>query len=182
MDMNKMTQKVQDALQAAQAAALRFGHAEIDGEHVLLALCEQQDGLTPRLLQKLDANVQELTAALRKEVEGRPRVGGPGANSSQLYASRRLSNLLVQAQTEAGQLKDEYISVEHILLAVISEGERTVAGRLLKKQQVNRDKFTAGLNPGAWQPAGDQPGSGSDLRGPGKIWARPGRRSEKGET
>ncbi len=145
MDMNKMTQKVQDALQAAQAAALRFGHAEIDGEHVLLALCEQQDGLTPRLLQKLDANVQELTAALRKEVEGRPRVGGPGANSSQLYASRRLSNLLLQAQTEAGQLKDEYISVEHILLAIVSEGERTVAGRLLKKQQVNRDKLLQAL-------------------------------------
>ena len=146
MDMNKMTQKVQEALQTAQAEALRFGHAEIDGEHVLLALCEQQDGLTPRLLQKMDANVQELTTNLRKEIEGRPRVAGPGANSSQLYASRRLSNLLLQAQTEAGQLKDEYISVEHILLALVSEGERTLAGRLLKKQDVNRDKLLQALN------------------------------------
>ena len=146
MDMNKMTQKVQDALQAAQAEALRFGHAEIDGEHVLLALCEQQDGLTARLLQKMDANVKDLTAELRKDIEGRPRVAGPGANSSQLYASRRLSNLLLQAQTEAGQLKDEYISVEHILLALVSEGERTLAGRLLRKQQVDRDKLLQALN------------------------------------
>ncbi len=146
MDMNKMTQKVQEALQTAQAEALRFGHAEIDGEHVLLALCEQQDGLTPRLLQKMDANVQELTTDLRNNIEGRPRVAGPGANSSQLYASRRLSNLLLQAQTEAGQLKDDYISVEHILLALVSEGERTQAGRLLKKQQVNRDKLLQALN------------------------------------
>lgn len=146
MDMNKMTQKVQDALQAAQAMALQFGHAEIDGEHVLLALCEQQDGLTPRLLQKMDANVQELSAELRKDIAARPRVGGPGANSSQLYASRRLSNLLLQAQSEAGKLKDEYISVEHILLAFGDEGERTAAGRLLKKQQVNRDKMLQALN------------------------------------
>ncbi len=145
MDMNKMTQKVQEALQTAQAEALRFGHAEIDGEHVLLALCEQQDGLTPRLLQKMDANVQELIADLRNDIEGRPRVAGPGANSSQLYASRRLSNLLLQAQTEAGQLKDEYISVEHILLALVSEGERTLAGRLLKKQGVQRDKLLQAL-------------------------------------
>ena len=133
IDLNKTTQKVQEALQNAQAHALRLGHAEIDGEHLILALCEQQDGLAPRLLQKLNISVEEVVAGLRRDLDTRPRVGGPGADSGKLYASRRLSNLLLQAETEAKQLKDEYVSVEHVLLAAVSEGERTVVGRLLKK-------------------------------------------------
>ncbi len=144
-DMNKMTQKVQEALQAAQALALRFGHAEIDGEHLLLALFEQQDGLAPRLLQKMNMDAAALTDGLRKDVEARPRVSGAGVDSSKLYASRRLSQLLLQAETEAKQLKDEYISVEHLLLAATAEGDRTVAGRLLKKLGVTRDALLQAL-------------------------------------
>ena len=141
IDLNRTTQKVQEALQAAQAQALRLGHAEIDGEHLLLALCEQQDGLAPRLLQKLDIAVEDVAEGLRKDLQDRPRVSGSGADSSKLYASRRLGNLLLQAETEAKQLKDEYVSVEHILLAAVSEGERTVAGRLLKNLKIDRNKL-----------------------------------------
>ncbi len=145
MDMNKTTQKVQDALQAAQAHALRLGHVEIDGEHLLLALFEQQEGLAPRLLQKMNIAVPEVVDGLRKELENRPRMGGPGADSSKLYASRRLSNLLLQAENEAKQLKDDYVSVEHIVLAAVAEGERTASGRLLKKLHVDRDKLLQAL-------------------------------------
>ncbi|MCK4621676.1 MAG: ATP-dependent chaperone ClpB [Desulfuromonadales bacterium] len=145
IDLNRTTQKVQEALQGAQALALRFGHAEIDGEHLLLALCEQQDGLTPRLMQKLAVPHDELIAGLRKDLESRPRISGPGADSGKLYASRRLSNLLLQAEAEAKQLKDEYISVEHLLLATVAEDERTAAGRLLRQLGIDRDKLLQGL-------------------------------------
>ena len=145
MDMNKTTQKVQDALQAAQAHALRLGHVEIDGEHLLLALFDQQEGLAPRLLQKMNIAVPDVVDGLRKELENRPRMGGPGADSSKLYASRRLSNLLLQSENEAKQLKDDYVSVEHIMLAAVAEGERTASGRLLKKLHVDRDKLLQAL-------------------------------------
>ncbi len=145
IDLNKATQKVQEALQEAQAQALRLGHAEIDGEHLLLALCEQQDGLAPRLLQKMNVSVEAVVNGLRQDIESRPRVSGAGADSGKLYASRRLSQMLLQAETEAKQLKDEYISVEHILLAATGEGERTSAGRLLKKLKVERNALLQAL-------------------------------------
>jgi ATP-dependent Clp protease ATP-binding subunit ClpB len=138
IDMNRTTHKVQEALQAAQALALRSGHAEIDGEHLLLALCEQADGLAPRVLQKMDVAVDELVSGLRRELDSRPKVSGPGAQSGQVYANRRLSNLLLQAEEEAKKLKDDYVSVEHILLAAADEGERTASGRLLAKHGVHR--------------------------------------------
>jgi ATP-dependent Clp protease ATP-binding subunit ClpB len=145
IDLNRTTQKVQEALQAAQALALRFGHAEIDGEHLLLALCEQEGGLTPRLLQKLAVPLEELSADLRKELQSRSRISGPGADAGKLYASRRLSNLLLQASEEAKLLKDEYVSVEHLLLAAAAEGERTAVGRALAKLGVTRDRLLQGL-------------------------------------
>ncbi|MCW8893268.1 MAG: AAA family ATPase, partial [Deltaproteobacteria bacterium] len=145
MDLNRTTQKVQEALQAAQALALRLGHAEIDGEHLLLALCEQSEGLAPRLLEKANIAVAAIVTSLTQELQARPKIGGPGADSSKLYASRRLSQLLLQAETEAQQLKDEYVSVEHILLAVVAEGERTAAGRLFSKNQLDRNRLLQAL-------------------------------------
>jgi ATP-dependent Clp protease ATP-binding subunit ClpB len=145
IDLERTTRRVQEALQSAQATALRFGHADIDGEHLLLALFEQQDGLANRLLQKLAVAPETLLAELRRELEARPRVSGPGADSGQLYASRRLGQLLVQASDEAKRLKDEYVSVEHVLLAAVAEGERTAAGRLLRKQGVSREKLLQAL-------------------------------------
>ena len=145
IDLNRTTQKVQEALQEAQAHALRLGHAEIDGEHLLLALCEQQDGLAPRLLQKLNIAVADVLDSLNQELQSRPRVSGPGADSGKLYASRRLGNLLLQAETEAKQLKDEYVSVEHILLAAVAEGERTASGKIFKKMKLDRDQLLQSL-------------------------------------
>ena len=145
IDMNRTTQKVQDALQQAQAHALRFGHTEIDGEHLLLALCEQDDGLLPNLLKKLNIELSSLADGLKQDLQSRPSVGGPGADSSKLYASRRLGNLLLQAETEAKKLKDEYVSVEHILLALTEEGERTFAGKSLIKLQIERNNLLQAL-------------------------------------
>lgn len=145
IDINRTTQKVQEALQEAQALALKSRHSEIDGEHLLSALCQQQDGLVAKLLMKIEADVDVMLEDLRKDLDARPRISGPGAESGQLYASRRLSHLLLQADEEARQLKDEFVSVEHVLLAFVAEGERTVAGRLLAKQKVDRDRILQAL-------------------------------------
>ena len=145
MDLNRLTQKSQQAMQEAQSKALRYGHVEIDGEHLLLALLEQQDGLLPRLLTRMDVPVTALKSALEQALERRPRVSGPGVEPGKIYVTQRLQKLFVQAEDEAKRLKDEYISVEHLSLALIDEGTASVAGRLLQQFHVTRDNFLAAL-------------------------------------
>src|SRR3989475_3743573 len=145
MDLNRLTQKSQQAVQEAQSKALRYGHVEIDGENLLLALLEQQDGLLPRLLARMEVPVASLQGALEQSLERRPRVSGPGVEAGKIYVTQRLQKLFVQAEDEAKRLKDEYVSVEHITLALIDEGTSTVAGRLLQQYHVTRDSFLAAL-------------------------------------
>jgi ATP-dependent Clp protease ATP-binding subunit ClpB len=125
MDMNRLTQKSQEALHDAQTKALRFGHTEVDGEHLLLALLDQPDGLVPRLLEGTGLDPAGLRAALENVLERRPRQTGPGASPGQVFVTQRLSKVLDTADAEAKRLKDEYVSVEHILLAFIEEGSST---------------------------------------------------------
>src|ERR671924_718655 len=145
MDLNRLTQKSQQAVQEAQSKALRYGHVEVDGEHLLLALLEQQDGLLPRLLTRMEVPLVSLKSALEQALERRPRVSGPGVEAGKIYVTQRLQKLFVQAEDEAKRLKDEYVSVEHITLALIDEGTSTVAGRLLQQFRVTRDSFLAAL-------------------------------------
>ena len=145
MDLNRLTQKSQQAVQEAQSKALRYGHVEIDGEHLLLALLEQQDGLLPRLLARMEVPLASLKSALEQALERRPRVSGPGMEAGKVYVTQRLQKLFVQAEDEAKRLKDEYVSVEHITLALIDEGPSTVSGRLLQQFHVTRDSFLAAL-------------------------------------
>jgi ATP-dependent Clp protease ATP-binding subunit ClpB len=145
MDLNKLTQKSQEAVQAAQSKALRFGHQEVDGEHLLLALLEQPEGLVPRLLARMDVPAEPLRAELEASLERRPKVSGPGAEPGKFYVSNRLQRLLVAAQDEAKRLKDEYVSVEHLLLAFLAEGEGTESGRVLARHGVTRDGFLQAL-------------------------------------
>ncbi|XVQ85898.1 ATP-dependent chaperone ClpB [Microbispora siamensis] len=145
MDLNRLTQKSQEALHDAQTAALRFGHTEVDGEHLLLALIRQPDGLVPRLLSVAGADPDKLRLELEHELERRPRVTGPGAAPGQVYVTQRLSRLLDAAEREAGRLKDEYVSVEHLLLALLDEGAESAAGRLLKGHGLSREGFLSVL-------------------------------------
>src|SRR4051794_20533038 len=141
MDPNRLTQKTQEALHDAQTKALRYGHTEVDVEHLLLALLDQPDGLVPRLLIGAGVDVDALRAAVELHLEGRPRVSGPGAAPGQVYVSRTLSEVLDAAERESGRLKDEYVSVEHVLLAMIDSGPQTAAGRLLSEHGVTRERF-----------------------------------------
>ncbi|HVR95174.1 MAG TPA: ATP-dependent chaperone ClpB [Thermoanaerobaculia bacterium] len=145
MDINRLTQKSQEALQAAQTKALRFGHQEVDTEHLLLALLEQPEGLVPRLLARMDVPAESLTAELERELSRRPSVSGPGVEAGKIYISNRLQQVFLRAEDEAKRLKDEYVSVEHLVLAMIEEGSSTITGRSLKSFSVTRDRFLAAL-------------------------------------
>jgi ATP-dependent Clp protease ATP-binding subunit ClpB len=143
MDPNRLTQKSQEALHDAQTKALRYGHTEVDVEHLLLALLDQPDGLVPRLLARMDVDVDALHRETEQALERRPRVSGSGAGQAGI--SRALGLLLDDAEQEAARLKDEYVSVEHLLLAMIATGASTGAGRLLASRGVDSDGFLSVL-------------------------------------
>jgi ATP-dependent Clp protease ATP-binding subunit ClpB len=141
MDLNKFTIKSQEAVQAAETKAVRYGHTEVDGEHLLLALIEQSDGLLPRLLRRMEVPVENIQERLEEELERKPRVSGPGVERGKIYITQRMNKLLVKAQEEAERLRDDYVSVEHIFLAFIEEGRATPAGRILQEFNITRDTF-----------------------------------------
>ncbi|MGZ4461374.1 MAG: ATP-dependent chaperone ClpB [Gaiellaceae bacterium] len=139
MDPNKLTQKTQEALHDAQTKALRYGQTEVEVEHLLLALIDQSDGLAPRLLERGQIDTASLRQALERHLEGRPRVTGPGAAPGQIYVSRTLNELLDRALGEATRLKDEYVSVEHVLLAILDS--QTAGARILTEHGLTRDRL-----------------------------------------
>ncbi|SFO35057.1 ATP-dependent Clp protease ATP-binding subunit ClpB [Actinomadura madurae] len=145
MDPNRLTQKSQEALHDAQTKALRFGHVEVDGEHLLLALLDQAGGLVLRLLTDAKADPARLREALEAELGRRPSVSGPGTEPGKVLVTQRLSRLLETAQQEAERLKDDYVSVEHLVIALLEEGSATAAGRLLHRQGITRDSFLEAL-------------------------------------
>jgi ATP-dependent Clp protease ATP-binding subunit ClpB len=145
MDPNRLTQKSAEALHDAQTKALRFGHTEVDDEHLLLALLDQAEGIVPRLLTQAGADPDRLRSGIEAELARRPRVSGPGVTPGQVAVTQRLNRLLDAAEQEAGRLKDEYVSVEHLVAALLDEGPQTAAGRLLRDQGLTRDGFLQAL-------------------------------------
>ena len=124
MQLDRFTIKAQEALQSAQALAANHSHQEIDGEHLLLALLDQPEGLIQPLLQKLGVNAAALHADLDKELSRRARVSG--TSSSDTFMGQALKKTLDAAQAEAARLKDEYTSTEHLLLGLLAQGGPTL--------------------------------------------------------
>lgn len=145
MDLNKFTQKCQEAVSQAQTLAVEHGHSEIDVDHLLVALLKQQDGLVPRILKKMDAPVAEVQNSAEANLRKKPSVSGPGYEKDRILITQRLSKLLVEAEKESQRLKDEYISVEHLFLLIIREGSTTSAGRVLKEFQITEELFLKAL-------------------------------------
>lgn len=145
MDTGSLTEKSREALQEAQNVATRMGHTEVDGEHLLLALVDQQEGLVPRLLEQAGANVDALRSDLERELSRRPKVSGPGATPGQVMITQRLAKLLDAAEREAKRLKDSYVSVEHLVMALSEEGSANAAGRVLASHGVTREAFLTAL-------------------------------------
>jgi ATP-dependent Clp protease ATP-binding subunit ClpB len=145
MDPNRLTQKSQEALHDAQTKALRFGHTEVDGEHLLQALLDQPEGLAPRLLEAAGGDTGRLRADLEADLARRPRVSGPGVAPGQVAVTQRLARLLGAAEQESKRLKDDYVSVEHLIVALLAEGQQSAAGRLLASAGLTRDGFLQAL-------------------------------------
>lgn len=145
MNIDRMTQKAQEAVKLAHGLAVRRKHQEVDGEHLLMALLEQEGGLVPGLLGKLGVALPQFKARLEGELDSRPRISGGSHEAGKIYVTQRLNELLVSSADEAERLKDEYLSTEHMLLALCDEDNRTYAGRLLKEFEVSRKKVLAEL-------------------------------------
>ena len=143
MDINRFTEKLQEAIRAAESVATRYGHQQIDVEHLLKALLEQPGGLAASILQKADVNLETLGQRLEAELDRMPKVSGPAATPGHAYVTPRLSKLLERAEEEARQIKDEYISVEHVVLAALDD--RGAAGRLLKELGLTRERVMQAL-------------------------------------
>lgn len=140
MNIDKFTEKAREALQQSQQFAIRLNHQQIDVEHLLLALLEQEGGLTPAILKKAGVAPEALTARLQRELERLPRVSGESTNYS---LTGRLTKLLTLAEDEAKKLKDEYVSVEHLLLMMTDD--KGTAGNLLKEFGITRERLLTSL-------------------------------------
>jgi ATP-dependent Clp protease ATP-binding subunit ClpB len=145
MDLDRLTQKSQQALSDAQDLATRSGHTEVDGEHLLLALVDQPDGLAPRLLTGMGVDLDGMRGDLDVELRNKPRTTRPATRPGQVSVTQRLARLLQAAEREAARLSDEYVSVEHLLVALTDEGQSTAAGRVLDRHGVTRDRLLAEL-------------------------------------
>jgi ATP-dependent Clp protease ATP-binding subunit ClpB len=143
MDINRFTEKLQEAIRSAQSKAVRYGNQQIDVEHLLAALLEQEGGLAPSILAKAGVNIEALQRRLESELDRLPKVSGPAGAPDQIYISGRLNKLLTNAEDEARKLKDEYISVEHVLLAAMDDSGAT--GRILKEFGLNRERLMQAL-------------------------------------
>ncbi len=140
MDIGRFTQKIQEALTEAQNIAVRYGHQEIDTEHLFLAFLGQEGGLLPRFLQKMDIPVDIFKQRIEAELSKKPQIKGPTSEIGKIYLAPHLHQILVRAQEEAKHLKDEYTSVEHIILAIIEEGDSSIE-RIFQEFNITRDRF-----------------------------------------
>jgi ATP-dependent Clp protease ATP-binding subunit ClpB len=129
MDMNTLTEKSQEALRSARSHAVERGHSDVDAEHLAMALLEQPGGLAPRLLERANVDPALLRTEMDEQLDRRPRVAGPGATPEQVHVTRRLGRVLEKAFEEAQRLKDDYVSVEHLLMALIDEAVITGVAR-----------------------------------------------------
>jgi len=143
MDFNRLTEKSQEAIGRAQALAITHGNQQVDVEHLLVAMLEQEGGLAPSILTRANVPVETLQRRLLQEIEKFPKVSVSGVRPDQVYITARLSRLLTSAEEEAKRLKDEYVSIEHFLLAATED--QGVAGKLLRDFGLTRDRLTKAL-------------------------------------
>ena len=145
MNMNQFTQKTIQAIQDAQRLAVEYQNNAIEQEHLLAALCAQQDGLIPQLLTKMGVEPGNFLAAATEKVAALPHVTGSGRDPEKVYISNELDQALNAAEAQARQMKDEYISVEHVFLGLLQRPGRA-AGELFKQFSITQEKFMAQLS------------------------------------
>lgn len=145
MNIEQMTQKTREALQAAQLIAVEYSNNAVEQEHLLAALAQQQDGLIPQLLQTLGIDANAFAQTALQKVEALPRVTGSGRDPEKIYISNDLDRALNAAEQQAKQMKDEYISVEHVFLGILQRPGKA-ASEIFKTFGITTEKFMKQLS------------------------------------
>ena len=140
MNTNQYTQKTLEALQAAQQLAVEYQHNALEPEHLLHALATQEQGLIPQLLQKLNVDAGNFSAAVAEKLSAMPRVSGSGRDPDKVYISQATDKVLSSAAREAKAMKDDYVSVEHVFLALLDEQTQNTS-ELFRAFSITKDKF-----------------------------------------
>ncbi|MGO9058812.1 MAG: ATP-dependent chaperone ClpB, partial [Candidatus Binataceae bacterium] len=143
MNLNRFTEKAQEALGRAQSAAVSRHHQGVDVEHLLSALIEDEQGLGSSILKLAGVDPAQIEQKLKAELAKIPQVSGAGADTGQVYVTQRLGRVLSAAEEEAGKLKDEYVSVEHLLIAIAAEPG--AASKILREAGLTNDKLMDAL-------------------------------------
>jgi len=142
MRLDRFTLKAQEAVQEGQSIARQRGHQQVDGDHLLMALAHQKEGVVVPVLQRLEVSPDQLKGELQEMLEKKPKVSGPAA-LDQIYITKELEQVFDAALAEAERLQDEYVSTEHLLIALVEKGG--AVAHLLKKHHVTRDRILAVL-------------------------------------
>ncbi len=171
MDLNKFTQKAQEALVGSQELARQLSHSQIEPEHLLVALVEQPEGIVPEVLRKMAVDPRRVAAAARTALQRRPQVYG-GATPG---LSPRVTAILDAAQADAARMKDEFVSTEHLLLALASEGARDEAARVLAQERSHRREGARGADRDPGLAAGHRPEPRGEVPGARALRPRPHR-------
>ena len=145
MNIEQMTQKTREALQAAQRIAVEYSNNAVEQEHLLAALAQQQDGLIPQMLQTMGTDPNAFAQAALQKVEALPRVTGSGRDPEKIYISNDLDRALNAAEQQAKQMKDEYISVEHVFLGILQR-QGKAASEIFKAFGITTEKFMQTLS------------------------------------
>ena len=142
MDINKFTQMAQEAMSKSQLMAGEYGHQQIESGHLLLTLLNQENGVVPTILKKLNLDPSTVSHSVERSLAKKPKVTGPGAGGP-TYLSGGLNTVLVQAEKEAAKLRDEYISTEHLFIALADENDEV--GKILGDIGVTRQRILEAL-------------------------------------
>lgn len=164
MNMNKFTQKSLETVQEAQNLAIELGNIQIDQEHILYSLLDQEDGLIHQLFTKMNIDVITLISSVKEIINRKPKVGGPGREVGKIYISQDVENMFLSAEENAKHMKDEYISVEHIMLGIFERGNHEIK-QLLNSFNIKRNIFLKVLNEvrGSTRVTNDSPESTYDV-------------------
>ena len=145
MNMNQFTQKTVNALQRAQSLAIEYQHMQVEQEHLMLALTEDESELIPQLLTKCGISVPAFVSGLKENLDRTPRVSGSGREPGKVYIANDVEQALVEAEKIAQRMKDEYLSVEHVWMGLCAKASANVK-RLLKAQGYRDDAFLKALS------------------------------------
>ena len=141
MDINKFTDKAREAVTEAQSIAAGMGHQETDVEHLALALVRQENGIVPRILEQMGVQTRAFAVGMEEALRKRPSVSGPGMDPSKIMITQELGKVLSDAEKESRRMKDEYVSVDHLFLALTDVPQLSTLGNLLKEYGISRATF-----------------------------------------